>query len=95
CILLSQGSQFHKKRPKNRPGKGARVGMAPLGLLSPLNHQFLVVQPVLSMEIKFPISPSPDSRQFIGIGNKAHSPKIIQHLTNYANQADSQICTQV
>jgi hypothetical protein len=32
------------------------VGMAPLGLLSPLNHQFLVVQPVLSMEIKFPIS---------------------------------------
>ena len=31
------------------------MGMAPLGLLSPLNHQFLVVQPVLSMEIKFPI----------------------------------------
>jgi len=32
------------------------VGPCPLGLLSPLNHQFLVVQPVLSMEIKFPIS---------------------------------------
>ena len=32
------------------------MGVAPLGLLSPLNHQFLVVQPVLSMEIKFPIS---------------------------------------
>lgn len=32
------------------------MGPCPLGLLSPLNHQFLVVQPVLSMEIKFPIS---------------------------------------
>ena len=31
------------------------MGPCPLGLLSPLNHQFLVVQPVLSMEIKFPI----------------------------------------
>ena len=56
------------------------MGPCPLGLLSPLNHQFLVVQPVLSMEIKFPIS-DVDEAMVLGSGDivKPDDTKLVAH----------------